>query len=213
MAAQLKARLQKNESVFGGPMAADEREAYASDIGLIERYVAEAPEMRVTLPTLTIEDHLTLHRGSRTIEIRYLGRGHTDKDIVVYLPKEGVLITGDLVVAPVPLIGDQSYVGDWAPTLEKLRALYPSVIVPGHGPVLRDDTYVKLMVELLTSIKQQVDAAAARGATLEETQKGVDLEPLRKRFTNDARELNLIFANYPAGAAVAEAYLEATGKR
>ncbi len=213
LVARLRERLQKNESVFGGPMAADEREAYASDIALIERYVGEIPEMKLTLPTMTFEDHLTLQRGARTIDIRYLGRGHTDKDVVVHLPKEGILITGDLVVAPVPLIGDQSYVGDWAATLEKLRALKPSVIVPGHGPVMRDDGYVKLMIELLASIKQQVDAAVARGATLEETQKSVDLDALRKRFTGDARELNLIFANYPAGAAVAEAYLEATGKR
>ncbi|HJQ67819.1 MAG TPA: hypothetical protein VKA70_02535 [Blastocatellia bacterium] len=80
--------------------------------------------------------------------------------------KEGILITGDLGVWPVPLVGNpQSHIGDWAATLEKLIALRPSIIVPGHGPVLRDDSYLKLLAEMFAHIKSQTEAAAFREAT------------------------------------------------
>jgi glyoxylase-like metal-dependent hydrolase (beta-lactamase superfamily II) len=115
-------------------------------------------------------------------------------------------------VAPVPLVGDQSFVGDWAQTLERLRALKPSVIVPGHGPVMRDDSYVRSMVDLLAFMKREVDAAAARGETLEQTRKSVNLSEFRMRFAGDSGALKLIFGDYVEGAGVAKAYTEATAK-
>src|SRR5919205_648595 len=102
----LKRRLEKNESVFGGPLDEEERGTLASDIRIAERYMAENPSAEVVLPTLTLEDKLTLHRGKRTIEFLSLGRGHTGGDIVVHLPEEKILITGDLVIWPVPYVGN-----------------------------------------------------------------------------------------------------------
>src|SRR4030095_5874587 len=108
-----------------------------------------ASEAPTVLPTITLQDRLTLYRGDRRIDIRHLGMGHTSGDIVVHLPKEGILITGDLVVWPVPLVGNpQSHIGEWAATLEKLRALHATVIVPGHGPVLHDDSFLKTLADM-----------------------------------------------------------------
>ncbi len=123
-----------------------------------------------------------------------------------------MVVAGDLVVAPVPLTGDQSFIGDWAGTLERLLALKPAVIVPGHGPVLRDDGHVKLMIELLSSMTTQTKAAVAKGETLEQARKSVDLGAFRKRLCGESRSLLLIFENYVAGAGVAKAYAEASGK-
>ena len=120
----LQDHLDKKESLAGGPMGNDERAAYESDVRLAARYMAEVKSTPIVLPTITLEDRWTLHRGDRTIDVRYFGRAHTSGDIVVYLPKEGILITGDIVIAPVPLVGgDQSHVVEWATTLGKLRAL------------------------------------------------------------------------------------------
>ena len=212
--AALKSRLEKNVSFFGGPMNDEERATYASDIGIAESYMAENPGVEIVLPTTTLEDRLTFYRGSRTIEILYLGRGHTSGDIVVNLPKEGIVITGDLVVSPVPYVGyPQSHIGDWSQTLDKLIALHPSAIIPGHGPVLHDDSYPKLMARLFAAIKQQVEAAVARGETLEQTQKSVGLKEFQKLFAGDSRMRRLIFANYVLGPAVQAAFADATTKQ
>jgi glyoxylase-like metal-dependent hydrolase (beta-lactamase superfamily II) len=211
--AALKNRLEKNKSVFGGPMDEEERATYASDIRIAERYMAENPSARIVLPTITLEDRLTLYRGSRTIDIRYLGRGHTSGDIVVHLPQEGIVIAGDLVMWPVPYVGNpQSHPGDWSQTLEKLLALHPTAIIPGHGPVLRDDSYVRQMAKLFASIKQQVEAGVARGEKLEQIRKEVNVDELRQIFIGESRMRKDIFDSYVMGTGVAAAFSDASAK-
>ncbi|MBK9708318.1 MAG: MBL fold metallo-hydrolase [Acidobacteria bacterium] len=179
----------------------------------MELVLSEGSKAPAILPTISITERLTLHRGKRIIDIRYLGSGHTAGDLVIHLPNEGILITGDLVVWPVPLVGNpQSRIGDWASTIEKMLALRPAIIVPGHGPVMRDDSYLILLAELFTSVKKQAAAAAARGETLEEARKSINLEDLRKRFSGDSKIRKLLFQAYVAGPAVEAAYREVTGK-
>ena len=209
----LRRRLEKNESVFGGPLDEEERAVLKSDIRIAERYMAENPQAAVILPTVTLRERLTLHRGARRIDILHLGRGHTSGDLVVHLPAEGILIAGDLVIHPVPYVGNpQSHPGEWGETLEKLLALKHDIIVPGHGPVLRDDAYVRLMSRLFASMKQQVAAAAARGETLEQVRKSVNLDELRRLFVGDSRVRRDIFDSYVLGAWIAAAYADATAK-
>jgi cyclase len=213
-AAQIKEHLEKNESLFGGAMSDEERQSSQSDIRLVELVLSEGSVAQTILPTITVEDRLTLYRGSRRIDILHLGSGHTAADLVVHLPKEGIVITGDLVVWPVPLVGNpQSHIAEWAATLDKLRALNPAVIVPGHGQVLRDDSYLKTLSEMFASIKQQVEASVAKGETLEQAQKSVNLTEFRNRLAGDSKVRRALFANYVAYPAIAAAYGEASAKR
>lgn len=210
----LKRRLEKNESLFGGPLDEEERAVLKSNIEIAERYMAENPTAAVVLPTVTLRERLTLHRGARVIDILYLGRGHTSGDIVVHLPSEGIVIAGDLVIHPVPYVGNpQSHPGDWGETLDKLLALKHTMLVPGHGPVLRDDSYVRLMSRLFNSMKQQVAAAVARGETIEQVRKSVNLDEFRKLFVGDSRMRRDIFDSYVLGAGLAAAYADATAKQ
>lgn len=210
----LRARLSRNESVFGGPMEPEERATYASDIEIGESYVKQNAAVPVVLPTLTIDERLTLYRGKRKIDIRYLGRGHTSGDIVVHLPEEKILIAGDLIIWPVPYVGSpQSHPGEWAETINKLVALNCDKIIPGHGPVLRDESYLKLMVQLLGSINEQVKAAVARRETLEQTRKAIDLSQFEEIFTSRSRMRKLVFRNYVFGAAIEAAFLDTNEKR
>jgi glyoxylase-like metal-dependent hydrolase (beta-lactamase superfamily II) len=210
----LKGLLAENKSLLGGEMTAEERASLSSDIRLVELVLSEGAQAQTILPTITVENRLTLHRGNRVIDIRHFGSGHTGADLVVHLPKEGILITGDLVVSPIPLVGNpQSNVGAWASTLEKLMALQATTIVPGHGQIMRDDDYLKLLANLFHSIKQQTVAAVERGETLEQARKSVNLEEFRKRFIGESRVRKIAFNMYVAGPAVAAAYREATEKR
>jgi glyoxylase-like metal-dependent hydrolase (beta-lactamase superfamily II) len=210
----IRGLIAQNKSLGGGGLTEEERASYASDLKLIDLVLSEGRQAQTVLPTITIEDRLVLHKGSRVIEVLHLGRGHTAADLVVRLPNEGILITGDLVVWPVPLVGNpQSRIGEWASTLEKMRALKPSVIVPGHGPVMRDDTYLQLLAEMFTHIKTQAEAAVARGETLEQARRSVNLDQFRKQLAGDSAVRRVSFNMYVAGPAVAAAYREATAKR
>ncbi len=194
-------------------MNEEERATYESDIKIAGRYMAENPGVEIVLPTITFNDRLTLYSGKRAIDIRYLGRGHTSGDIVVYLPSKRIVVSGDLVIWPIPYVGSpQSHPGEWSKTLEKLLALSPAIVVPGHGPVLHDDTYVKSLVKLFATIRDQVDAAVARGETLEQTRKSVNLDELQKLIAGDSRMRKLIFLNYVVGAGVEAAYHDSTAK-
>jgi glyoxylase-like metal-dependent hydrolase (beta-lactamase superfamily II) len=78
-----------------------------------------------------------LQVGGRRVELRYCGRGHTDNDLVVVVPDAGVVFAGDLVEegAP-PLYGDDAFPYEWPATLDRLLALAPATVVPGHGDVV-----------------------------------------------------------------------------
>jgi glyoxylase-like metal-dependent hydrolase (beta-lactamase superfamily II) len=118
-----------------------------------------------------------------------------------------LLVRACLLVYPVPFVGaDQSHVGDWGATLEKLLALQPALIVPGHGPLMRDDSYVRLVARLMNSVKQQTEAATiARGETLGQARGSVNLDEFRKLFAGDSRVSNTLFSAYVVGPAVASA--------
>jgi cyclase len=210
----LKGLLAENRSLLGGEMTAEERDSLSSDIQLAELVLSEGAQAQTILPTITVDNRLTLHRGNRIIDIRHFGQGHTGADLVVHLPKEEIVITGDLVVAPIPLVGNpQSNIGGWAFALERLTALQAKIIVPGHGQIMRDDSYIKLLANLFASIKRQTLAAVGRGETLEQARRSINLEEFRKSLTGDSRPRKIAFNMYVAGPAIAAAFREATEKR
>jgi glyoxylase-like metal-dependent hydrolase (beta-lactamase superfamily II) len=111
---------------------------WASEQGRMPRLFAGADTIPgLTHPTGTFEDALTLDLGNRTVELRYLGRGHTSGDVVVWLPDEGILFAGDLVEAQAaPYMGD-AHVADWSTTtLDAVSALDARQLVGGRGPVV-----------------------------------------------------------------------------
>lgn len=213
MVAQLRLSVEQQKSMTGGLLTDEERVSYQSDADAADRYFAEAPSFQIVMPTVVVTDRLTLTRGRRAIVVLYLGRAHTAADLVVYLPADRIAITGDLVVSPIPLVGSTSHPLEFGAALEQLLALKPSILIPGHGPVMRDDTFVRQEIRLLASIRQQVEAAVARGTTLDDTRKSVDLEPMRTVFAGNSQLRSFIFTNYVVMPGVAAAYRDAMAKR
>lgn len=210
MVQQMRMSIEQSKSMAGGELTDEERRSYQSDIDAAERFFAEAPGVQVVTPTVTVKDRLTISQGSRTIDVLHLGAGHTAADLVVHLPRERVVITGDLVVAPVPLVGSTSLPAAFAATLDRLLALEPAVIVPGHGPVMRDDAYIRREARLLKSLVSQVQAAAAAGATLPEVRKRVNLDASRQEYAGSSKLLGFVFDFYVAIPGVAAALREMT---
>jgi glyoxylase-like metal-dependent hydrolase (beta-lactamase superfamily II) len=112
---------------------------FDSEVGRFPRLfrdVAGVPGL--TRPDLVFADELTLRLGPREVVVRWLGRGHTEGDVIVAVPHAGVLFAGDLVEAgAAPYMGD-SYVAEWGgATLDRLVALRADALVPGRGPAVR----------------------------------------------------------------------------
>jgi len=209
--AEMQAQMDKGKNLQDQPISEEERVSYSSDIALVKHYMDVVPGTEVPLPDIAVTDQLVLRRGARNIEIRYLGRSHTSGDLVVWLPLERIAAVGDMVVWPVPLVGnDQSHVGDWPTTLDALLALKPDIVLPGHGPVLSQMTYVAQVRDLFKHINEQVKAGVAKHEKLEEVRKHVDLAEQRKHFAGDSKVRSFAFGMYVTGPAVESAFLDAS---
>jgi glyoxylase-like metal-dependent hydrolase (beta-lactamase superfamily II) len=188
-----------------------ERAGWEAAARLFTQY---ARDMRgaVTLSTSeAFDDRLTLPDRTRPVEVRFLGRANTDGDAVVWLPKQKVLVTGDIVVAPFPF-GFGSYPADWLATLERLRGYEFAVLVPGHGAPQRDRAYLDRLADAITEIRAKVAGLADEGLSLEETQKRLDTSDQARRFVGDDPWLNRWFAEYWVRPFTASAYKEAKGQ-
>jgi glyoxylase-like metal-dependent hydrolase (beta-lactamase superfamily II) len=94
---------------------------------------ADLAEVVIDPPDRTFSETAFLDLGGRRVELRYLGRGHTDHDIVVRPADAGVLFAGDLLEnGAVPYFGD-GYPLDWPETAYRVAELVTNVVVPGHG--------------------------------------------------------------------------------
>jgi glyoxylase-like metal-dependent hydrolase (beta-lactamase superfamily II) len=94
---------------------------------------ADLAQVVVDPPDRTFAQTAVVEVGGRTVELRYLGRGHTDHDIVIIVPGAGVVFAGDLLEnGAVPYFGD-AYPLDWPETASRVAELAVGVVVPGHG--------------------------------------------------------------------------------
>ena len=207
----LRGLLRDGKNLAGGPLGAEERASLESDVSLASLVLGEGDKAETVLPTITVRDRLTLVRGGRVIDILHLGAGHTSADLVVHLPAEKIVATGDLVAWPVPLVGNpQSHPATWSTALERLRDLHPAILVPGHGPVLRDDAYVKQIGTMFAAIAAQAEAAARRGETGEAARKAVDVASYRAGLAGDSPVRRALFDMYVAQPAVGAALRDAS---
>jgi glyoxylase-like metal-dependent hydrolase (beta-lactamase superfamily II) len=109
-------------------------------------------EVVIDPPDQTFEDTATveIEPGGRSVELRYLGRGHTDNDVVVLVPDADVLFAGDLLENnATPFFGD-GYPLDWPATAEALVDLVTGAVVPGHGGVGDRAFAIRQMTEFRT---------------------------------------------------------------
>jgi glyoxylase-like metal-dependent hydrolase (beta-lactamase superfamily II) len=213
MLAELHVAIDQGKSMSGGAITDEERASYQHDAWALDQYMTSAPAATIVLPTRGVSDRLTLSLGSKRVDIRALGRGHTAGDLVVHLPRERIVIAGDLIAWPAPLVGAASFPGEYAPTIQKLLALDPAIIVPGHGPVMRDTKFARLTARLTEALQTQVRASVARGDLIDETRRTVRLDDFRREFAQDSRLFGFLFETYVLASGIPAAVREAKAAR
>ena len=139
----------------------------------------ELSTLRVTTPDVAVRNELDLFLGSRRIQVKNRGRAHSPDDVTVSLPLEGVLFSGDIVVqAPLPFTG-ATWPVEWSAVLHDIESERVTAVMPGHGPVMRDLSYIRAVHALIDGVASQVATCLGRGMTLDQIQQSVDATRLR----------------------------------
>lgn len=152
---------------------------------MLDDYAVIIPEFaraKVTPPNIVFTDDYLIDSGERLIELLFLGHANTAGDIVLWLPQDKIIATGDIVVLPSPYAFDAP-TKRWADTLRKIKALNFEILVPGHGPVQRDAAYINLLIEAIESIARQRDSLLKRRKSPEEVEALLDFSAFEGRFT------------------------------
>jgi glyoxylase-like metal-dependent hydrolase (beta-lactamase superfamily II) len=146
-------------------------------------YLEQVKETIVTPPNLTFDKAMTLYRGGREIRLLYLGRGHTDTDVVVYLPRERIVCTGDLMESVVSYMGD-AYPEEWIATLDRLKTIDFDTIMPGHGVVFKGKTKIEAFQRYLRDVITQVTTLRKQGLSAEAAAQKVDVTAYASEFAS-----------------------------
>jgi cyclase len=145
----------------------------------------ELGETNYIAPDTPMDTEMTIDLGGVTAVVKSIGSGNTPGDLVVWVPADKLVASGDMVVAPTPYaIG--SSLEPWVTTLGNLRSLGAAVIVPGHGKVMRDDRYVRDLEALLTTTRTQLVALQAQGVSKKDAVGKLDVPEFRARYLDTA---------------------------
>ncbi|MBW8804464.1 MAG: MBL fold metallo-hydrolase [Catenulisporales bacterium] len=132
-------------------------------------WVPKMDALVVREPDHRVRTSHVLDLGGRVAELRYCGRGHTDNDLVVWLPDADVLLGGDLVEQSGPVaFGRDSFPLDWPGTLAALASLTAedTTYVPGHGDPAGRGFLVETQ-EFVTAVAEQIRALYAEGVPVD----------------------------------------------
>ena len=173
-------------------------------LACVEAAMGEIPNTMYLPPDTPFAGDMRVDLGGVTASVRHIGPGNTPGDLVVWVEEDRLVASGDMIVAPVPYaIG--SDLEPWIATLGTLAALDAKVLVPGHGPVMRDTSYVRDVHALIRSTHEQLTAMKASGATREQAQEQLDTTAFRAKHV-DTPMRRQAFDQFFVRAAVAKAW-------
>jgi len=126
----------------------------------------------LTWPTQTFSGRMSVYLGKRRVDLMQLGRAHTSGDIVIHVPDENVMFTGDIVEYHSACYCGDGHFGDWGRTLDNIAAFDVDAIAPGRGDALVGREGVAGGIEstrdFLDSTWRPAARVAARGGSLKQ---------------------------------------------
>ncbi len=127
-----------------------------------------------TVATRTFDSELTLDVGGVMARVLMLGPAHTQGDSVVFVPDEGVLYAGDLLFIGGTPITWAGPVSNWITACDRMLALEPEIVVPGHGPVVVADD-INRVRDYLVWVQAEASARYERGMSPEDAVRDINL--------------------------------------
>jgi cyclase len=170
----LKPRLEEMQAQLASAEG-DARADLEKRIRVLQRHISAQSEIFLTPPQTTVKDSMTLQRGSRTIELHFLGRAHTAGDLVIYLPAEKVLYAGDLFYDGAPYLAD-GFPLEFIDALDRLKKFDANIILGGHGGITRDKSRIDARQAYIRDFWEQAKASHDAGLSPAEALAKLDLE-------------------------------------
>ncbi|MDT0683202.1 MBL fold metallo-hydrolase [Roseicyclus sp. F158] len=126
----------------------------------------------LTWATTTFSDRMSVYLGKRRVDLMKVGRAHTAGDMVIHVPDQNVMFTGDIVEYHSACYCGDGHYTDWPQTLDNIRAFDLDAIAPGRGAALvgRDKVNAALdsTADFVTSTFDAVRRVAMRGGSLQD---------------------------------------------
>ena len=152
------------------------KEDWDSEAGRMPRLFEGAETIPgLTWPTLTFSERLSIDLGGDRgdLLLQYCGRGHTEGDVVAWLPRQRILFAGDLVESQAALYTGDAYHEDWSTgTLDRVAAFGAETLVGGRGEVAKGTEAAQAAIDqtrgFLMVMRREVGAVHERGGTLKE---------------------------------------------
>jgi glyoxylase-like metal-dependent hydrolase (beta-lactamase superfamily II) len=171
---KLEAELKAAKDASSSSSDAEKVKELEKTLAVQKQYQEATGAVVPTPPNTTLSQRMTLYRGGREIELRYFGRGHTGGDVVVYLPEEKVLATGDLITGGLSYMGD-GYLDEWPETLEQVKKLDFEWVLPGHGEAFQGKEKFDYFQAYLRDLWTKVQKMHADGVSAEDAAQKIDM--------------------------------------
>ena len=144
-------------------------------------------KMKLVGPDLWLDGDTAFQLGGMRFEVAYMGPAHSPDDVIVIVPSEGVIFSGDILFAGrIPFVGEADS-KKWLERIEKLLALKPVLMVTGHGQVSRDPQKdLALTRDYLTYLRETMGKAVEDLVPFDEAYAKVDWGRFAKVPTFDA---------------------------
>jgi glyoxylase-like metal-dependent hydrolase (beta-lactamase superfamily II) len=133
-------------------------------------------DVPLAVPTRTFEQQLELRVGDRVVSLLEVGPAHTAGDAVVHLADEGIVFTGDILFHGGHPIVWAGPVANWITACDRVLALHPTVVVPGHGP-LATPAALEDLKEYFELLSREARTRFDAGMTALDAARDIDLGP------------------------------------
>ncbi len=130
---------------------------------------------RIVVPDVYVEKELELVFGGITLKITPLGRAHSEGDLAMMVEPDNVLYSGDIIFeGRIPFIGEAN-TRNWMKTLDSMRGIKVSALIPGHGPLAKQpDKVIDSTYHYLAFLRKHMQVAVDNGDVFGEAYDRID---------------------------------------
>ena len=167
-------RIQDLQKQIAGESDAARKNTLQQQLAVAQRGWEEIKEIKPTPPNVTYSTKKVIDLGGREVQLLFLGRGHTNGDTIVYLPKEKIVSTGDLMESQIAYMGNAQF-DEWITTLDALKKMDFTTDLPGHGAPFTDKGLITAFQGYLRDLIRQGADLRKQGLTADQAAQKVDL--------------------------------------
>jgi len=204
--AQTDSEVAAGKTTGGTPITGSMKAYWDLSLREAREYQQQYRPERYVSPDITFSDTLAMRWGRLTLQMIHMTEnGHSRSDVIVWIPEQRLLVAGDLVVAPTPYYSLPGI----TKAVRALIALDPAIIIPGHGPVEHDLTYVRLLDRAFSSYQRAADSAIAANVPVRQAMDSISFPDIDRAFTGDDEMKKFTYRSFFTRNVFARAYRDA----